>query len=212
MHSLTSSGLAPAGCHAWDDELSFNTQSSSQWDSLVHMQHQASGLSYNGAKVTQEGLSGAAQSSGEGTPSGLPTIDHWHSRGGLVGRGVLVDFKGYMDDQSEGQAQPYHCLDGYRITVQDIEKVAKYQNVEFKHGDVLIIRTGLTEIMEKPTAADLEKMANFKLSGLHGSEETARWVWNQHFSAVAGDSSSFEAYPPLKPDGSEGTVGDLGKY
>ncbi|PSR81792.1 hypothetical protein BD289DRAFT_372180 [Coniella lustricola] len=217
VHSLSSSGLAPPECHGWDDELSFNTQSSSQWDSLVHMQHQASGLSYNGAKATHKELAGTGQAtttaSGESALSMLPTINHWHSRGGLVGRGVLIDFKGYMDAQprleGHGEAQPYHCLDGYRITVQDVEKVARYQNLAFKRGDILIIRTGCTEMLENPTAADLDKMAHMKLSGLHGCEETARWVWNQHFSAVAGDSSSFEAYPPLKPDGSEGTASDL---
>lgn len=54
-------------------------------------------------------------------------------------------------------------------------------------------------------------MQNATLSGLHGTPETAKWVWNKHFSAVAGDSQSFEAYPPIKPDGTEGGSGDLGE-
>lgn len=54
-------------------------------------------------------------------------------------------------------------------------------------------------------------MQKATLSGLHGIPETAKWVWNKHFSAVAGDSQSFEAYPPLKPDGTEGGTGDLGE-
>lgn len=54
-------------------------------------------------------------------------------------------------------------------------------------------------------------MQNATLSGLHGIPETAKWVWNKHFSAVAGDSQSFEAYPPLMPDGTIGGTGDLGK-
>lgn len=245
----------PPGSHGWDDELEFNTQFSSQWDSLVHMQHQPSGLAYNGIKPTQEGLD-SPQTTAENKQ---PTIDHWHSRGGLVGRGVLIDFKAYMESQSK----PYHCLDGYRITVEDVEEVACHQGVEFLHGDILIIRTGVTEICkrhlhnftsvstlsiadharwqkpsrkflksyfrqlqsnlteiekanmmflgENPTPEDFAKMQKAKLSGLHGSVETAKWVWNKHFSAVAGDSQSFEAYPPLKPDGTEGSVGDLGK-
>ncbi|ROV94103.1 hypothetical protein VMCG_08272 [Cytospora schulzeri] len=199
--SLASNGMAPPGSHAWDDELEFNTQCSSQWDSLVHVQHQPSGLAYNGLKPTQENLS-SPQSTAENQQ---PTLDHWHSRGGLVGRGVLIDFKGYMESQST----PYHCLDGYRITVEDIETVAKHQGVEFRRGDILIIRTGITEIWENPTPEDFAKLEQATFSGLHGTEETARWLWNKHFTAVAGDSQACEAYPPLKPDGTVGSVNEL---
>lgn len=138
---LSSTGMMPPGSHGWDDELEFNTQFSSQWDSLVHMQHQPSGLAYNGIKPTQEGLA-SPQTTAE---NGQPTIDHWHARGGLVGRGVLIDFKAYMESQSK----PYHCLDGYRITVEDLEEVARHQGTDFRRGDILIIRTGVTEICKR---------------------------------------------------------------
>lgn len=195
--------MLPPGAHAWDDELEFNTQCSSQWDSLVHVQHQASGMAYNGLKPTQEGLTSPQLTS----DNELPTLDHWHSRGGLVGRGVLIDFKEYMDSQG----MPYHCLDGHRITVEEMEAVAKHQGVEFRRGDILIVRTGITEIWENPTPEAFVKMQEGTLSGLHGAEETARWLWNKHFAAVAGDSQSCEAYPPLKPDGTAGTAADLCK-
>lgn len=188
----------------WDDTLEFNTQCSSQWDSLVHFQHMPSGLAYNGLQVTEEGIT-ASQTTAENE---LPTIDHWHTRGGLVGRGVLIDFKGYMD----AQGKPFNPFDGYRITIEDVEAVAKHQGVEFRHGDILIIRTGATEVMESPAPEDYSKMQQAKLSGLHGTVDTARWVWNKHFSAVAGDSAAFEAYPPLKSDGTEGSMTDLGEF
>lgn len=194
----------PPGCHCWDDELAFNTQISSQWDSLAHFQHQSSGLAYNGARITEEALV-APQTTAD---NDLPTLDHWHSRGGLVGRGVLVDVKGYMD----AQVRPYHPLGGYRITVEDVEAVARYQGVEFRRGDVLVVRTGMTDVLESPTPEDLTRLQHYRISGLNGSEETARWVWNRHFSAVAGDSSAFEAFPPLTADGAEGGAGDLGEH
>lgn len=158
--------MLPPGSHGWDDELEFNTQFSSQWDSLVHMQHQPSGLAYNGIKPTQEGLA-SPQTTAE---NGQPTIDHWHARGGLVGRGVLIDFKAYMESQSK----PYHCLDGYRITVEDLEEVARHQGTEFRRGDILIIRTGVTEICKRflhisVTAKDLPKI---KMSHTRVSSET----------------------------------------
>ncbi|KAK1978936.1 hypothetical protein LZ30DRAFT_751772 [Colletotrichum cereale] len=195
VHSLQSAGLSPG--LGWDDELEFNTQSSSQWDSLVHWQHQATGLAYNGFRPTQEALSAAST-----TENKMPTIDHWHERGGVVGRGVLVDYKAY----AEAKGIDYHPFDGYRITTEDIEAVAAHQGVEFREGDIFLLRTGATSVIDNPTPDDFTKMAQVKLSGVHGTEETAKWFWNKHFAAVAGDASALEAYPPLHPDG---TVADI---
>jgi hypothetical protein len=186
----------------WDDELDFNTQFSSQWDSLCHVT--TGGITYNGLKPTKEGLS--VQSTAENT---LPTIEHWHSRGALAGRGVLIDWKRYHEETT---GTPYHPLDGYRIMPEDIEKVAKHQGVEFKHGDILIVRTGYTEMLEAPTPEDFTKFQAGKLSGVHGSVDTARWVWNHRFAAVAGDAHGFEAIPAHKPDGTPGGMSDLGEH
>ncbi|CAG7563811.1 unnamed protein product [Fusarium equiseti] len=185
---------------SWDDEISFNTQGSSQWDSLCHFQHQDSGLAYNGANPTREALSVDSTESNT-----MPTLDHWHSRGCIVGRGVLLDYAAYAEEKNI----EFHPFDGHRITVEDLEACAAYQNVEFQPGDILLIRTAATEVVDKMDPAGLAKMMAAKLSGLHGCEETARWLWNKRFAAAASDSSSFEAFPPLKPDGSIGGMKDL---
>jgi len=189
------------GVKGWDETLSFNTQISSQWDSLSHFQHQASGLAYNGAQCTVE-----AFHKGTTAETDVPTLDHWHERGGLVGRGVLVDYKRYVE---EHRGQSYHPLDEHRITVGDLEEVAKYQGVEFKPGDVLIVRTGYTEVMENLGPEDMAKLMNRTLAGVDGTVATAKWIWNKRFAAVASDSVAFETYPPLKEDGSKGAAKDL---
>jgi hypothetical protein len=33
--------------------------------------------------------------------------------------------------------------------------------------------------------------------GVAGNEDVARWVWNNHFAAVAGDAIGFEVIPPV---------------
>lgn len=143
--------------------------------------------------------------------NGLPTCEHWHARGGIVGRGVLVDYKAYAEETGQTGAVPYSPFDGHRITVQELEAVAKHQGVEFRPGDILIVRTGYTELLEGPTEALVPQFSKGTLSGVHGTEETARWVWNHRFAAVAGDSHAFEAIPPVKPDGSVAGMADLGK-
>jgi hypothetical protein len=178
---------------SWDDHLSFNTQSSSQWDSLCHFQHQPSGLAYNGFKPTKDSLAAASSS----TSHDAPTIDHWHSRGGLVARGVLVDYKAF---------------DGTSISPADLEACAAHQGVEFLPGDVLIVRTGSTQIIDHLSPEQIQQpVGAAALAGVEGSENTARWLWNKRFAAVASDSNAFEVFPPVKPDGTKGSSADLGK-
>lgn len=161
--TLKEAGLSEGA--GWDDEIHFNTQLSSQWDSLVHWHHQPSGLAYNGIEVTKEGL--AATNTGANT---TPTLDHWHAAGGLVARGVLIDFKEWAEKKvrTEGETGndvAAHPLDGHRITVEEIEAIARDQGVEFRPGDVLIIRTGLTEYLEAPTPEVFAKLQNMKIAG-----------------------------------------------
>ncbi|KAI1097511.1 putative cyclase-domain-containing protein [Jackrogersella minutella] len=193
----------------WDDEIHFNTQLSSQWDSLVHWQHQPSGLAYNGITVTKEALAVANTAANT-----MPTLDHWHAVGGLVARGVLIDFKEWAEKRARsegktGEDAVCHPLDGHRITAEEIEAVAKDQGVEFRPGDVLIIRTGLTEVMQAPSPEDMAKLQKQRISGVHGVLESVKWLWNKRFAAVAGDTWAFEALMPVKEDGTPMTSNDL---
>ncbi|KAK1753300.1 putative cyclase-domain-containing protein [Echria macrotheca] len=199
-HTLAELGMQ--GHEGWDDEIEFNTQFSSQWDGLCHVvQKDGSGRTYNGFVPTREKLD-VSESSAE-----VPTVEHWHARGGIVGRGVLVDYKRYVEETKPGVV--YHPLDGHRITVDEIEAVARYQGVQFREGDILIVRTGYTDMLAAPTAADFEKFQKATLSGVHGAEETARWIWDHRIAAVAGDAHGFEALPPVREDGSVGEIHEL---
>lgn len=193
------------GLLGFDDSLTFNTQYSSQWDSLCHVTHSHSGETYNGFVPTVEKLSTTTSSSAQSENEVLPTIDRWHERGGLVARGVLIDWKRYAEEVRGERS--FHSFDGYKITVDDLEEAAKHFGVEFKAGDVLLVRTGMTGVMEKPTAEDFAKMAESKMAGVEGSERTARWVWNKRFAAVAGDGAAFEAIEYSKETGL-----DLGEF
>jgi hypothetical protein len=196
------------GFPAYDDEVSFNTQSSSQWDSLVHFAHQGSGCFYNGTRPTKNEIT---QNFGDEDKEGkVPTLNHWHSRGGLVGRGVLLDYKAY----ALAKGIEYSCFDAHAITVKDLEDVAEYQSTELKFGDILIVRTGYTDAMGSMTAEEQEQsQSSHKCVGVAGNRETARWIWNHHFSAVACDTLGFEVMPPTLEDegGRIGGPNELGK-
>lgn len=73
----------------------------------------------------------------------------------------------------------------------------------FRPGDILIIRTGWTRAYERLSTAECQQLAEYKtppLIGVESSKEMLQWIWDQDFSAVAGDMPSFEAYPCQNPD------------
>jgi len=198
VHKVISFKDTPFDMHGFDDEVEFNTQCSSQWDSLCHYFHQPSGKGYNGAQPLVKDL---VQSFGEeDRDKVLPTLHHWHERGGLVTRGVLIDYKAWADKQGI----KYDPFDMHKITLKDIEAVAKAQGTTFRQGDVFIVRSGFTKELSYKSAEEQEKsLGTHKGVGVEGSVEVAKWVWNQHFAAVAGDAIAFEVLPPAK-DGVDG--------
>lgn len=185
VHKVTSFVDSPLHCHGYDDEIEFNTQCSSQWDSLVHFHHQPSQSGYNGTKTSVEELT--QEHGNEDEEKKLPTLNHWHDRGGMVARGVLIDFKKYANET--GRAFNPYTDD--KISIDDIELVAKKQGVEFQQGDVIIIRSGFTEGLTGISGdKQAELMGSHRVCGVTGTEEAAKWFWNKHFAAVAGGKFS----------------------
>jgi putative cyclase len=175
--------LVPYSGVGWDEDLTFNTQASSQWDSLCHWQHQPSNRAYNGFSPTMEGLSGTSTAE-----NSLPTLDHWHTRGGLVARGVLIDFASWAEETGVD----FSPLNGYAITIEEIEAVAAHQGVTFRPGDVFVLRTGMQKVLVQPFEELMSKMGAATISGVESSVKSAKWFWNQRFAAVATDTNAFE--------------------
>ncbi|KAJ9655152.1 hypothetical protein H2198_005927 [Neophaeococcomyces mojaviensis] len=204
VHKVLSFKEGPFGLHGFDDEVEFNTQCSSQWDSLVHYAHQPTGKAYNGCQTTKEELE---QPFGKmDLNQGLPTLNHWHQRGGLVARGVLIDYRAW----AEHKGVKYDCFSDHRIKTSELEEVAKWEGVEFRQGDILIVRTGFTEELGSMNAEQQAKaLGTHKTVGVEGTAESAKWHWNHHFASVAGDAIAYEALPPLKEDGNVAGIDEL---
>jgi hypothetical protein len=194
--------LLPDDTHYFDDEISFNTQHSSQWDSLCHVTSRHTGLAYNGFSITGDILAQTTSTAA----NEAPTLDHWHEAGGMAARGVLIDYKAYAEETSTS----FHALDGVRITPRHVEACAAHFNVSFQPGDVLLLRTGATEIYQD-AGEETHGTKSAALSGLDGCEETARWIWNRRFTAVASDCMGLEAMPGLHEAAERGTLGEMRK-
>lgn len=161
----------------------FNTQSSSQWDGLTHYGHRTHGF-YNG--VTEAQVTGK-----EGTRNG---IEHW-ARRGIAGRGVLLDFPRFAAQHGIAFAPG----ERYTITAAQLQAAAAWQGVRFQIGDILLLRTGWVgwyEQLNEEQRAALAQPGALIVAGLEQSDDSLRFLWDNHFAAIACDNPPFEAYPP----------------
>ncbi|KAJ5730678.1 uncharacterized protein N7483_005186 [Penicillium malachiteum] len=150
-----------------DDVLTFNTvtQSSSQWDGFRHYGSKE-GTYYNGCS-----LEDIQTSSRNG-------IHVWAENGGIVGRGVLLDYAAW----AEAKGTAVNCFQTQSIPVSVLQEVAA--------------------TYERLSATECQQLADYKappVIGVESSEEMLRWIWKD-FSAVVVDMPSFEAYPCQNPD------------
>ena len=178
-----------------DDTWAFNTQSSSQWDGLRHFGYQKAGYFYNG--VTVEDVAGTGPK-GVSNPNVLG-IQNSVIRGGITGRGILVDFARWAATEQgkkavDGKFQNFATS---AITLEHIQAVLEYQGTKPKWGDILIVRSGFFpafRALSKEKLGELQTQHPPGLGGVEQSDQVLEWIWN-HFSAVASDHPSFERWP-----------------
>ncbi|KAK7711226.1 hypothetical protein SLS57_008141 [Botryosphaeria dothidea] len=185
--------LAPLGFKALDDEVYVNTQSGSQWDSLKHFAHQKSGMYYNGV---------SHETAVKTTKNG---IHKWCERGGIVGRGVLVDWTtahADLDNQlrwyEHKHGNPPSAITRHEIPAAELEETLRYQGTTTRPGDIMLVRSGYVRWHDNAGPEDRKKgtQEDTCAVGLQSNETTVRWLYDRHFAAVAGDTVAFEAWPP----------------
>jgi hypothetical protein len=167
-----------------DDEVEMNTQSGSQWDGFRHWAHQPSGTYYNG--VQHADITDPKASSRNG-------IDQWSRRGGIVGRGILLDYAAW----AEQQGIQYSPIERHGFSERDLEAVAKWQGTQLRQGDILLIRSGFVRWYNNasPETRRRGTVDGSEWAGLEGTRQSIEWLWNSRFAAVGGDANVFEAWP-----------------
>jgi len=190
---------------AFDDELAFNTQSSSQWDGFRHFAHPKYECHYNGvlsdeimADVDDDG------EDGEAAPerSRKLGIDAWAKKG-IIGRGVLLDV--YAWSQKTGKE--YDTFTKHAITADDLIACAQSQGTSFQTGDILLIRTGWLSTYtslspsEKSSRSTLPHDQHF-YAGLAADDAMKHFLYDNYFAAAATDNANFEVWPPESFEGS----------
>jgi kynurenine formamidase len=165
-----------------DDMITFNTQSSTQWDGFRHFGYFNENKYFN-----NRSYSDIYSSSVLGT-------DAWVKNGGIVGRGVLLDYASYAEKNSI----PLTPFESSFVLLSHLKEIVHQQKITFRQGDILLVRTGFTAaynalsikeqeaIPERPTTA---------FAGVESTKEMLEWLWENQFAAVAGDQPAWESSP-----------------
>jgi kynurenine formamidase len=168
--------LDKRGIRAADDMVVIPLQCGTQWDGLGHVFYENN--MWNGYDCREVSSFGAAKCGIEKT------------KAKMVGRGVFLDV---------ARALGKDCLDdGYGITCDDLDITAKKQNVAFKRGDYIIVRTGQMERCLKAGSWD----------GYPGGDapgfafETLEFVAKTELAALASDTWGCE----VRPNNTEGGI------
>lgn len=113
------------------------------------------------------------------------------NRGGMVGRGVLLDFVRYAAQRGI----EYDPLSSYGISLSQIKEMIADEGLTIRQGDILIVRSGLSKWIHESTPASGGPWEGDTYIGVDPTPELLEWVWNQNFGAVAGDAVAFESIP-----------------
>lgn len=183
-----------------DDSLYINTQSGTQWDGLRHF-----GI-FNGHNVFYQGTPASELSRGHFFISDPDDFEkHGHkiklgihnwAQHGIVGRGVLLDLvRFYTADGTK--PLPYDPWTSHAIPLADIEACAAQQGTTFRTGDILVLRVGFTQKWWAVTRAERDALSAKPetFAGIEQSEEMKRFLWNNHFAAIASDQPAIERWP-----------------
>lgn len=118
----------------------------------------------------------------------------WVENGGIVARGVLLDYASW----AESQGIKLSPLTTTKITLSDLKMVAASQGVTFRPADILFIRSGFINALSGLSYEDATIYASTSpppAIGVESGEEVLKWIWQNKFSAVAGDMLAFETLP-----------------
>ena len=180
------------GGFALDDVYIFNPQQSSQWDGLRHFSAPFPTQEHPSQRLFYGGVTASEIMNRSNTRIGM---QYW-AKEGICGRGVLLDYVEYAARHSI----QYSTFSDHSIPLSVLLDIAKEQGASFQRGDILFVRIGVTK--EWDTEMGIEARlayattSNPQQAGVEGTEEMLRWIWDQGFAAVAGDSISWEVYPP----------------
>jgi len=159
----------------WDNVY---PQAGSQWDSLAHIGYSRD-VYYNGA--TPDDVRSGRRN----------TVDRWADHG-IAGRAVLLD----MPRALHAAGRSFDPGTTVEFGIEDLEAAREFAGVEFREGDIVLLRTGFTGWYVQQTWETRRQIPRaLRAPGLEHSEDVCRYLWDAHVAALATDTFAVEAWP-----------------
>jgi kynurenine formamidase len=152
-----------------DEVVVMPTQCATHWDSLAHIIH--GDLMYNGRSAAEISSTGAKA-------NGI-----FASRGGILGRGVLLDIP--------RSRKRKHLGPGEGISSDWLEEAAEQEGVRIREGDIVMVRTG--HMAAAKARGDWGDYAGGPAPGL--ALDALGWISRKKVAAVASDTWGIEVQP-----------------
>jgi len=186
-----------------DDQVTLALQYSTQWDSFAHVgaSFDMSGTGveekvyYNGYRANEHIVGpfdyGDEENISVDGPYGARALDVSNmARKTMQGRGVLVDLKKHFG------------LNRHYVTNQDVQRILDLDRVVVEPGDMLVLRTGFTEVLMEMNRKPDIKILNETASVLDGRDPALlQWVTDSGISAICADNYAVEGLPAKKASG-----------
>ncbi|KAI0728868.1 hypothetical protein C8Q72DRAFT_916485 [Fomitopsis betulina] len=183
-----------------DDSIHINTQSGSQWDGLRHFGLLEHHIFYQNTPADFFRTGALVSDYPDKVDHDFVKygIHNW-AQHGICGRGVLLDLVRYYTES--GNLLPYDPWTTHGISVSELEACAKKQGITFKQGDILILRVGFMQRYFAASQEERDMLAGKgeTMAGIEQSDDMKRFLWNNHFAAVASDQPAIERWPPPYP-------------
>lgn len=115
----------------------------------------------------------------------------------IITRGVLLDWYSYAKRHS----LPVEPFRNQSISLKQLLAIADEENITFRRGDVLLIRTGWLDRYHALSVEEQDQLGgrdDRASCGVEATEESISWHWQQGFAAVASDTVAYEAWPSPK--------------
>jgi len=184
-----------------DDQVLISLQYTTQWDSFAHIgslfdadaDGEAEIVYYNGFRA-HEHIKGPDDPKGEecgGTSCATALgIDNFAARP-IQGRGVLVDLHAHFGNERRP------------VGYDDLMRVMQADAVEIEKGDMLVLRTGFSDLIVDMNRHPDMDVLNRSCAGLDGRDEKLlAWITDSGVVAICADNYAVEAYPAREREGS----------
>ncbi|KAJ5744608.1 hypothetical protein N7533_009478 [Penicillium manginii] len=171
---------------AFDDEYHFNPQQSSQWDGFRHHNQPAPTPENPERRVFHGGTTAEEIKDTDSPPHRNRILGQARHRRSWKKKGI-----------------PLNALTRQTISLDEVLEIAAESNITFQHGDIFFLRVGLPGTWAAMSAHERQAYSEQSMpqhAGIEQSERVLRFIWDNHFAAVASDAVSFEVFPARAPE------------